>query len=384
MLRFHSFARDIGLLTVLIPLVIPGAGCSNNATGGNGGTTGAAGGSGTTSTGATDKTPPTVVSSVPADGGVDEATTTPISATFSKAMAPLSLDATSFVVTQGATPIPGKLSYFNDTASFIPTADLALDTSYSVTITTAAKDLAGNPLAMNYVWSFKTSATAPIGPAPVNLGAASNLAILAKSAISDVPTCVVTGNVGLSPAAATYITGFALTKAGTKWTSPQVTGSIFAADNDPPTPTDLTTAVNDMLTAYTDAAGRPTPTALDLGGGTIGGLTFAPGLYKWTSSVTIPTDITISGAPNDTWIFQVSGDLTLSAAKAITLTGGARARNIVWQVAGAVDLGTTSHTEGVILSKTAIKMETGASINGRLYAQTAVSLASATVTVPAP
>jgi hypothetical protein len=175
-----------------------------------------------------------------------------------------------------------------------------------------------------------------------------------------------------------------MTKAGTKWTSTQVTGSLFAADNVPPTPANLTTAVANMQTAYTDAAGRPTPTFLNLGAGTIGGLTLAPGLYKWTSTVTIPTDVKLAGGANDTWIFQVTGDLKMSAAKQMTLTGGARAKNIVWQVAGLVDLGTTSHAEGIILSKTAITLGTGASINGRLLAQTAVSISGSTVKSPAP
>jgi len=299
-------------------------------------------------------------------------------------MAPATLDSATFIVEQGSTVIPGVLNYYDETISFTPDSSLSLSTTYQVTITTAAEDLAGNPLETSYVWSFETSATAPAGPAPVHLGAAGEYAVLAKSAISNVPTSAITGDLGLSPAAATYLTGFSLTKTGTHWTSPQVTGSVFAADNDPPTPTNLTTAVTDMMTAYTDAAGRPTPTALDLGAGTIGGLTFAPGLYRWTSSVTIPTDITLSGAANDTWIFQVTGDLDLSAAQAITLSGGARAKNIVWQVAGAVTLGTTSHAEGVILSETAITLGTGASIEGRLLAQTAVNLESATVTTPAP
>src|SRR3984885_15027937 len=223
-----------------------------------------------------------------------------------------------------------------------------------------------------------------MGPAPVVLGAASTYAVLAESAVANVPTSAITGNVGLSPAAASYITGFSLTRAGAKWTGPQVVGSIFAADNDPPTPTDLTTAVSDMQTAYTDAAGRPTPQFTDLGAGMIGGLTLAPGLYKWASAVTIPTDVTIAGAPNDVWIFQISGDLSMSAAKNMTLSGGARAKNIVWQVAGAVILGTTSHAEGVVLSKTAITLETGASINGRLMAQKAVHVSGATLTAPSP
>lgn len=222
------------------------------------------------------------------------------------------------------------------------------------------------------------------GPAHVLLGAAGDYAILAKSAVSSVPTSAITGNLGLSPAAASYITGFALTRAGDHWSSPEVTGLIFAADGDPPTPSNLTTAVANMETAYTDAAGRPPPTMLNLGAGTIGGMTLSPGLYTWGSSVTIPTDITLAGAPDDTWIFQISGDLKLSAATRMTLSGGAQAKNIVWQVAGLVDFGTTSHAEGVVLSSTAIKLGTGASINGRLLAQTAVEIASSTVTAPAP
>lgn len=226
------------------------------------------------------------------------------------------------------------------------------------------------------------AAGAGVGQAPVELGTASNYAILAKSAISNVPTSKVTGDLGLSPAAASYVTGFSLVKAGTSWTSAQVTGHVFAANNDPPTPITLTTAVGDMQLAYTDAAGRKSPEFLNLGAGDIGGLTLTPGLYKWTSTLTIPSDVTLEGGANDVWIFQISGDLKLSADKAMVLSGGAESSNIFWQVAGSVELGTTSHAEGVVLSKTAIELQTGASINGRLLAQTAVTLAKATVTAP--
>jgi len=98
----------------------------------------------------------------------------------------------------------------------------------------------------------------------------------------------------------------------------------------------------------------------------------------------IPADVTLSGGPNDIWIFQISGDLTMAAAQRMTLSGGAQAQNIVWQVAGEVDFGATSHAEGIVLSKTAIHLGTGASLNGRLLAQTAVTLASTTVTEPRP
>jgi hypothetical protein len=144
----------------------------------------------------------------------------------------------------------------------------------------------------------------------------------------------------------------------------------------------LTAAIGDMQTAYTDAAGRINPDFLNLGAGTIGGLTLTPGLYKWTSSVNIPTDIAIAGGPNDIWIFQVAGTLKMSSAVRVTLSGGAQAKNIYWQVAGAVTFGTTSHFEGIILGQTGINLQTGATINGRLLAQTAVTLQMSTVTQP--
>ncbi len=221
-----------------------------------------------------------------------------------------------------------------------------------------------------------------LGPAAVPLGTASNYAIVAKSEISNVPTSRVTGDLALSPAAASYITGFSLTRAGTSWKSAQVVGKVFAANNDPPTPALLTTAVGDMQTAYTDAAGRKSPDFLNLEAGTIGGLTLEPGLYRWTSTVTIPTDVTLAGGANDVWIFQVTGDLKLSTAKAMILEGEAAPANIFWQVAGSVDLAANSHAEGIMLCKTAIKLQTGATINGRLLAQTAVNIAGATITAP--
>ncbi|HEX3855381.1 MAG TPA: ice-binding family protein [Polyangiaceae bacterium] len=226
------------------------------------------------------------------------------------------------------------------------------------------------------------SATTLGGPAPVVLGNAANYVIIAESAISNVPSSIVTGDIALSPAAASYVTGLSLTKAGVKWTSPQVIGGVFAADNDPPTPVNLTTAIGDMQAAYTDAAGRSTPNFLNLEGGAIGGLTLSPGLYRWTTTVTVPSDLTLAGSESDTWIFQITGDLKLSSASALALSGGARAKNIVWQVAGGVELGAESHLEGIVLAKTAITLGSGASINGRLFAQTAVSIAGSTITAP--
>jgi Ice-binding-like len=219
------------------------------------------------------------------------------------------------------------------------------------------------------------------GPAPVALGSAGGFVILAKSAISNVPTSAVTGNLGLSPAAASFVTGFALNlpAGGAFSTSAQVTGDVYASNYAVPTPANLTTAIGDMQTAYTDAAGRTTPDHSELGAGNIGGLTLPPGLYKWSNTVTIPTSVTLNGGPNDTWIFQIAGGVTEASAARVVLSGGALAQNVVWQVAGIVSIGTTAQMQGVVLSQTAITLGTGASVNGRLLAQTAVTLAGNTV-----
>ena len=334
---------------------------------------------------APDTTAPTVSSTIPADLATGVAINGNITATFSEAMDAATITTATFTLTQ-ATPVPGAVTYAGTVATLNPTSDLAANTVFTATITTGVKDLAGNALATNKVWSFTTGTTAAAGPAPVNLGTAGNFVILAKSGISTVPTSAVTGDIGVSPIDQTAITGFSETMDATNTfsTSTQVTGKIYAADYAVPTPANLTTAVSDMETAYTDAAGRTLPDATELGAGEIGGLTIVPGLYKWGTDVLISTDVTLNGGPNDVWIFQISGGITQASATKVILTGGALPKNIFWQSFGVVALDTTAHMEGVILAQTGITLNTGATINGRLLAQTAVTLDQNTVTQPAP
>ena len=223
--------------------------------------------------------------------------------------------------------------------------------------------------------------TAPLRAAEtaVPLGLAGDFVILSKSGITNVPASAITGNIGTSP-----ITGAAITGLGCG----EVTGNVFTVDAAGPAcrvtyPAYLTAAVLDMQAAYTDAAGRAADVT-ELGAGNIGGLTLAPGVYKWSSAVIIPVDVTLSGGPNDVWIFQIAGGLTQAAATRVNLIGGAQAKNIFWQVAGVASMAATAHMEGVILSATGITLVTGATVNGRLLAQTAVTLQMNTVTSPAP
>jgi len=230
-----------------------------------------------------------------------------------------------------------------------------------------------------------TASTSNQNPNKVELGEAGKYAILSKSGVTNVPPSTITGDMGVSPIAQTAITGFALSldSSGTFATSSQVSGKIYAASAAAPTPSELTLSVLDMQAAYTDAAGRTNPDFLNLGAGNISGLTLDPGLYKWTTGLLVPTDVTIKGDADDVWIFQVAGTFNMSSAARINLADGAKAENIFWQIAGAVTLGTTSHFEGILLGATSVAVQTGASVNGRLLAQTAVTLQMNTVTEPA-
>ena len=222
--------------------------------------------------------------------------------------------------------------------------------------------------------------------APINLGKAVSFAILTKSGITNVPTSSITGDMGVSPIAATAITGFSLVadKTNTFSRSSQVTGKVYAANYASPAPANLTTAISNMQTAYTDAAGRKLPDFTELYAGNLSNKTLKPGLYKWSTGVLVNTKLTLAGGPNDVWIFQIAGNLTLGSGTNVVLIGGAQAKNIFWQVAGGagVEIGTTAHMEGTLLAKTAIHLRTGASLNGRALAQTAVTLDKNKVVMP--
>jgi len=333
----------------------------------------------------TDVTAPTVMSTDPLDTVINVPYNRSISAHFSETLDPTTVTSATFTLVQAGTPVAGTVSYESDTIIFNPTANLAPSIEYNATITTGITDLAGNALAVAKVWSFTTGMTTVSALAPVNLGTAGSFVILAKTGISTTGTTAITGDLGVSPAARSYITGFSDTLVGTYATSPLVTGKIYAADMTPPTPTKMTTAVSDMEIAYTDAAGRTLPDHTELGAGDVSGMTLAPGLYKWGTGLLITNaGVTISGGATDVWIFQIAGDLTVHNGAIVTLAGGALAKNIFWQVAGGtgVSLGTTAQFKGVVLAQKGIVVNNAATVNGRLLAQTAVTLDANAVTQP--
>jgi hypothetical protein len=166
-------------------------------------------------------------------------------------------------------------------------------------------------------------------------------------------------------------------------TSSLVNGNVYAADYSAPTPATMTAAVSDMQAAYTTANAQA-PGVTELGAGSIDKMTLAPGVYKWSTGVTIPGSVILDaqGNTNAIWVFQIAGVLSTGADSHVILTGGAQAQNIYWVVAGNTALGENSAFNGNILDQTNIALDNGATLNGRALAQTAVTLIGNTVTSP--
>lgn len=223
--------------------------------------------------------------------------------------------------------------------------------------------------------------------ASVNLRTAGNYVILAGSEISNIPTSIITGNIGLSPAAGSEITGFSLVYiTGEPFaTSSQITGNVSASNYGDPTPSNMTTAKGDLTIAYNDAAGR-TSTEIVLLAGNVGGLTLTPGLYKSSGSLEISSgDLTFDakGNANAVFIIQIASTLTTSSGSAVILAGGAKASNIFWQVGTSATLGTTSVMKGIIMADQSISLNTGASVEGRLLARiAAVTIEGNSIVIP--
>ncbi|MBK8207706.1 MAG: DUF3494 domain-containing protein [Planctomycetes bacterium] len=329
-----------------------------------------------------DTTAPTVTSVGPAHLSTGVPINQAVTATFSEQMDSTTFTTTSFTLMDGATPIPGSVSCPGTTATFTPAGNLPPSATITARVTIAVTDLASNPLAADFIWTFDTGASVANGPAAVVLGTAGNFVILAKTTVTTTGATAVDGNIGLSPG--TSFTGFAetLDASGEFSTSAYVSGQLFKSTYAPPTPTTMTTAVLDMETAYDDAAGRVLPDFLNLGGGNLQGLDLAPGLYNWGTGVDIPSAVTLSGGANDVWIFQIAQDLTVGNGAIVTLSGGAQASNIFWVVAGQASFGTTSDFKGVVLCKTQIVLLNGAVLLGRALAQTQVTLDATAITGP--
>jgi hypothetical protein len=219
----------------------------------------------------------------------------------------------------------------------------------------------------------------------VDLKTAGNYVILANTGISTI-TSSITGDIAVSPYAITSMTGFGLIadSVGKFSTSAQVTGKAYGADTIAEPVDVLVKATVDKVAAYNDAAGRDKAVGSRLNPRAFGAQSnpLTPGVYTFTPAVSISTDVYFQGSDTDIFIIQMGGTLDVASRVQVILAGGAKAENIFWQVAGAVTVGTGAHMEGIILGKTAVHFKTGSSLNGRILAQTACTLAKATINDP--
>jgi len=284
---------------------------------------------------------------------------------------------------------PNQLTYASGANVVLtPTANSGyVFTGWSGDITSVVSPLTVNMDANKNITANFTAAVG-IGPGNINLGGAAIYTILSKTGISTTGVTSITGNIGVSPNAATGITGFGLIMDPSNVfskSSPStlVSGNVYAADYAAPTPANISTAVTDMQTAFTTANGLTTTVITELGAGNITGMTLVPGLYKWSTGLLISASgVTLTGGPNDTWVFQIGQGMTVANGANIHLAGGAQAKNIYWITASDAVIGSTVNFSGNVLSMTLISVNTGSTVTGRLLGQTAVTLNAATVILP--
>ena len=310
--------------------------------------------------------PPLVISISPAAGAAGVCPNTVITATFSEAMDPATIDNTTFTVAPGLTGTVA-LDGTGQIATFTPSGNLALRTTYTATINTGVQDLFGNSLASDFVWSFTTAMLAC--QAPVPMGSAANFEVLGASTITNTgPTIISGGDLGLSPGSS--VTGFP-------------PGTLT-----PPAVMHLTDPVAaqaqlDLSIAYNYIAGLTGSALLP---GDMSGLTLTPGLYKTSSTVMLSggnVTLDAQGNANAIFIFQIGSTLTTVANTQVVLAGGAQAKNIFWQVGSSATLGTNSIFKGNILALVSVTITTGVNLEGRALAQNgAVTLDSNTITAP--
>lgn len=243
--------------------------------------------------------------------------------------------------------------------------------------------LAGTPLLSVLLIGTVFTGTASAANS-VELGTATPFAVLGGTAVTDVPTSSITGDVGLSPAAGTNYAGL---------TQAEVTGTIYSTNGTGPAgnvndPALLTTAKNDLTTAYVSAAGQPPTTTFSGNDNQLGGQSLVPGVYAFghaaTANVTAtPLVLNGQGNTNAVFVFQASSDLVTGANSVVELENGAQACNVFWQVGSSATLGTGSTFVGTIMALTSATLDSGATVQGRVLARNgAVTLDANTITTP--
>ncbi len=283
--------------------------------------------------------PPTVLSVTPLAGAVGVCPSTVVTATFSEAMNPATINTTTFTLTAGTPPVAvsGVVTFTGSTATFTPSSALALNTVYTATITTGAQDLNGDALANNFTWSFTTSATACVPPTVISVAPP-----IGATGICQNTVVVATFSVAMNPATINTTT-FTLTAPGTPPVA--VAGTVTydaATDAATFTPTNPL-ALNTLYTATI------TTGAQDLAGGALAAdkvWTFTTATTACTTAPAVPLGtacmfgiLAATPAVANSGPTNVTGDIGIFPAASITgfppgtLTGTEYAGDAVAQTA---------------------------------------------------
>ena len=363
-----------------------------------------------------DTTPPTVTSTNPIDQATGVAINHTVNATFSEAMDPATINTANFTLAgpgPGPNPITGTLAYDaqNKTATFTPGSDLSPNTQFTATISTGVKDLAGNALAVNKVWTFTTGTQRVLVAVP--LGAAAPFGSLGGGAglTNQGLFSVVNGDIGTT-GASTTVTGLHDNTGDIYTETPlnvgQVNGRIYTA---PPTPGGAgvggnattmaiaTQSASDANTAYIKLSPASLPGGTDPGAGQLGGLTLPPGIYQSAGGSFLITgsDLTLDaqGDSNAVWVFQMASSLTVggpAAPRTVNLINGAQAKNVFWQVGSSATINAAGGGTmvGTIIASAGVSFSTAGNVqivtlNGRALGLNASStLVNTVINVPAP
>jgi hypothetical protein len=349
---------------------------------------------------------PAVTATDPLNNAVNVALNQTVTADFSTIMDVASINAATFTLKQGATTIPGTVSYSGTTASFKPTNSLVLGKIYTATITNGAKSAAGTPLAGDYVWNFTTSLLPPV-PLVIDLGSAAMFGAFGGNAgitNQGLNTVINNGSLGTT-AASTLITGFhdgLVIYTETPLNVGNVTGDIFTAPPVPGTATSLAIAQKGLLdanAAYLSISPAAKPGGSDPNAGELGGLTLAPGVYKSASGTFKISNgnltLDAQGDPNATWIFQTASGLTVgiagpTGAKSVIMINGGLPKNVFWYVGSAATINSAGGGTmvGTIIANSGVTFSTAGNanqtvLNGRAISLVAsVTMVNTTINVP--
>jgi hypothetical protein len=364
-----------------------------------------------------DSTAPTVTSTDPADKATVVGLDKKVSAVFSKAMDPLTITGTTFTLATCSTapgcptpttPVTGAVTYAgaNVTATFAPQSNLAASTTYRGTVTTGAKDLAGNALAANYTWTFTTGAPAPPPPLAINLGRAATYGLASRAGLTSTGVTVVNGNIALYPTATcTDSTGNAgasqtcLVQVYSSPTGMTVNGKIYWAGDPFDNGSTANAVTNDLNSAWVEGKNK-VPNQPTIAGNQLSSPTpYVPGIYHNPTlgmSAGGTATLDAAGDANAVWIFQDDASFvdsgTLLLPSKIVLINGAQAKNVWFIVGSDFTMGSGTTWNGNVLVGGTVTIKNGSTSVGRVLGGAAgagaVTLTGAaspsvtTVTVP--